>query len=48
MSERIVKNYSDNTTLSFWILLTRLLNIYFGECIIQFYLAAAVNMARNF
>lgn len=48
MSERIVKNYSHNTTLSFWILLTRLLNIYFGECIIQFYLAAAVNMARNF
>ena len=36
-----------NTTLSFWILLTRLL-IYFGECIIHLYLAEPVNMARDF
>ena len=47
MSERMVKNYTHNTTLSFWILLTRLL-IYFGECIIHLYLAEAVNMARDF
>lgn len=48
MSERMVKNYTHNTTLSFWILLTRLLNIYFGECIIHLYLSEAVNMARDF
>lgn len=47
MSERMAKNYTHNTTLSFWILLTRLL-IYFGECMIHLYLPEAVNMARDF
>lgn len=47
MSERMVKNYTQNTTLSFWILLTRLI-IYFGECMIHLYLARSRKYGQGF